>query len=73
MQLHIYLLAVAKLLLQVPLGVQLHDETRLDEMCAIMDELHRYVPQVAVTRSAIMYGTDIVRCLQFYLVVTSLL
>ena len=40
-------------LLQVPLGVQLHDETRLDEMCAIMDELHRYVPQVAVTRSAL--------------------
>ena len=42
--------------LQVPLGVQLHDESRLDEMCAIMDGLHRYVPQVAVTRSVMASG-----------------
>ena len=35
----------------MPLGVQLHDETRLDEMCLIMDELYKYVPDIPVART----------------------
>lgn len=37
--------------IQVPLGVQLHNENRLNEMCLIMDALHSYVPVMPVTRS----------------------
>lgn len=29
---------------QVPLGILLHNENKLDEMCKIMDEHHKYVP-----------------------------
>ena len=32
--------------------------SQLDEMCAIMDGLHRYVPQVAVTRSGMASGGE---------------
>ena len=30
--------------MQVPLGVLLLNENRVDEMCKILDELHKYVP-----------------------------
>ena len=31
----------------VPLGVQLLNENKVDEMCAIMKNMHEYVPKAA--------------------------
>ena len=36
-------------ILQVPLGVYLKDENKLNEMVDILDELHKYVPMVKTT------------------------
>ena len=33
------------LLMQVPLGVQLLNENKLDEMCTIMKNIHKYIPK----------------------------
>ena len=35
--------------LQVPLGVMMKNENKLDEMCTIMEELHVYVPSAPTT------------------------
>ena len=32
--------------LQVPLGVLLKNENKLDDMVEIMDELHKYIPSI---------------------------
>ena len=29
---------------EVQLGVQLHSETKVDEMCEVLDELQKYIP-----------------------------
>uniref|UniRef100_A0A1X7TRY5 DUF6589 domain-containing protein n=2 Tax=Amphimedon queenslandica TaxID=400682 RepID=A0A1X7TRY5_AMPQE len=42
---------MAKRSTTVPLGVELRNENKLDEMCAIMDNLHKYIPSVPVKRS----------------------
>lgn len=36
---------------QVPLGVDFHNENKLDEMCCIMESLQKYVPQRSETSS----------------------
>ena len=38
-------------LMQVPLGIQFHDETKLDGMCHILEELQEYVPNQPITKT----------------------
>lgn len=33
--------------MQVPLGILLFNENKVDEMCKILDELHKYVPSMS--------------------------
>lgn len=41
-------------MLQVPLGVELKDENKTDEMCHILDSAHKYVPAISEDRSLIL-------------------
>ena len=41
----IFLVAVRYLIIQVPLGIHLLNENKVDEMCMIMNSLHKYVPK----------------------------
>jgi L1 cell adhesion molecule like protein len=34
----------------VPLGIELKNETKIDEMCSIMDSLHKYVPSIPIKK-----------------------
>ena len=36
--------------IQIPLGIFLKNENKLDEMADIIDELHKYVPRVRTTQ-----------------------
>ena len=40
--------------MQVPLGVELKDENKTDEMCYILDSAHKYVPAISEDRSLIL-------------------
>lgn len=41
------------------LGIRLRDETRLDQMCLILEELHVYVPDVVSTLSFVADGGEV--------------
>lgn len=38
-------------MLQVPLGVQLYNENKLDEMAKILEEFHSYIPSIPSTQT----------------------
>ena len=42
--------------MQVPLGVFLKNENKLDEMADILDDLHKYVPKVRMTQEVEISG-----------------
>ena len=41
---------------QVPLGIELKSEQKLDEMVAILDSLQKYVPMVPKTKNVTVPG-----------------
>ena len=40
--------------IQVPLGVLLFNENKVDEMCKILDRLHKYVPSTRTAKESIL-------------------
>lgn len=46
--------------MQVPLGVSFFDENKIDEMCKILEELHKYIPcQEYETTTTLPDSTDL--------------
>ena len=44
--------------MQVPLGIIPHSEISYEDMVAVMEELHKYVPTVSTTESVMVAGSE---------------